>query len=189
MTRLLLRALNTPALIFMAVVGVAIQTSLFSFWPLQYLQPDIILLLVIWCALRRDFLEGGVVTLLIARLAEVHSGAPSGVFLITYMLVYLGVRLAARLLVIPDLSSFVLVTLIVTAGAKISTGLLTQLLGAGGFAHWKHAAIFLVPEALVNGMMGKWVFRWLERFDWATFRNIHAERALDGELQLEVEGL
>ena len=65
MTRLLLRSLNSPALVLLALLGIAIQTSLFSFWPLSYVQPDIVLLLVIWCALRRQFFEGGVITLIV----------------------------------------------------------------------------------------------------------------------------
>lgn len=181
MIRLLLRALNSPALILLSMLGIAIQTSLFSFWPLTYLQPDIVLLLTVWCGLRRPFAEGGFITLIIAHIAEIHSGAPSGVFLINYMLLYMGVRGAARLLVIPDFSSIVLVILSASAFSKVATSLLLQLLGASG-SQWRHALFDLVPEALVNGMIGKWLFTWLERFDWATCRIVHGDQALDNEI-------
>lgn len=188
MTRLLLRALNSPALVLLAMVGIAIQTSLFSFWPLTYLQPDIILLMVIWCALRRQFIEGGVITLIVSHIAEIHSGAPSGVFMITYMLLYLGLRAASRILVIPDLSSIILVTLVLTALSKISMGLILHLLGAGG-SQWRHVLFYLIPEAMVNGMMAKWLFRWLDRFDSITFGSAQSERGLESELgELQLEG-
>lgn len=184
MTRLLLRWINAPALILLALVGVAVQTSLFSFWPMQYVQPDIVLLIVIWCGLRRDFTEGGIITLIISDIAETHSAAPSGVFLITYMALYLSVRGVARLFVIPDLSSVVLVTLIMSVASKISVVALLKLLGASG-GQWQHAIFYLFPEALINGMLGRWLYQWLERFDWVTFKTAQAERALADELQLE----
>lgn len=188
MTRLLLRAINSPALVLLAMVGIAIQTSLFSFWPLIYLQPDIVLLVVIWCALRRPFVGGGVITLIVSHIAEIHSGAPSGVFLITYMILYLGLRGASRILVIPDLTSMILATLVLSALSKICIGVLLTLLGAGG-SQWRHLLFYLIPEAMVNGMMGKWLFRWLDRFDWVTFRSAQAERALESELgELQLEG-
>src|SRR4051812_35076628 len=109
MTRLLLRAFNGPALILLALIGISIQTSFFSFWILPYIRPDVVLLMVIWCALRRDFAEGGILTLIISNISEIHSAAPSGLFMISYMIVYLAVRLSARLFVIPDLSSFLLI--------------------------------------------------------------------------------
>ena len=48
MTRILLRFFNAPGLILLTLLGMAVQTSLFSFWPLTYLQPDVVLLVVIW---------------------------------------------------------------------------------------------------------------------------------------------
>jgi hypothetical protein len=184
MTRLLLRSLNGPALILLVLIGIAIQTSFFSFWILPYLQPDIVLLIVIWCALRRDFTEGGILTLIIADISEIHSAAPAGLFLISYMLVYLLVRLAARLFVIPDLSSFLLVTLLATALEKITNLSLLALLGAQG-NQVRHTLIYLFPVAIVNAVLGRWLYRWIEKFDWVTYKNVQADRALEDELQLE----
>ncbi|HTL12503.1 MAG TPA: hypothetical protein VL588_08455, partial [Bdellovibrionota bacterium] len=73
MNKIILRHLNPAFLLILAVVGAAFQTSLFSFYPLLYLQPDLLLLLVVWCALRRKFFEGGILTLVLGDIAEVHS--------------------------------------------------------------------------------------------------------------------
>lgn len=188
MTKLLLRTLNGPALILLTLIGIAIQTSFFSFWILPYLRPDIVLLMVIWCALRRDFVEGGILTLIISDIAEIHSAAPAGLFLISYMLVYLLVRLAARLFVIPDLSSFLLVTLLATVLEKITNLSLLSLLGAQG-TQVRHTLIYLFPVAIVNAVLGRWLYRWAEKFDWVTFKNAQADRALEDELQLENQGI
>ena len=59
MTRIILKALNAPLLIIFVSIGIALQSSLFSSWPLVYFQPDIVLIAVVWCGLRRSFTEGG----------------------------------------------------------------------------------------------------------------------------------
>jgi rod shape-determining protein MreD len=184
MTRLLLRAFNGPALILLALIGIAIQTSFFSFWILPYIQPDIVLLMVIWCALRRDFIEGGILTLIIGNVSEIHSAAPGGLFMISYMLVYLLVRFASRLFVIPDLSSFLLVTLLATVLEKITNLIVLMMLGTPE-SQIRHSLIYLFPVAIVNAVIGRWIYRWLEKFDWVTYKNVQADRTLEDELQLE----
>ena len=158
MTRLLLRALNAPALVLLALLGIAVQTSLFAFWPLTYLQPDIVLLLVIWFALRRALsFEGGVVTLLVSHdRGGSQRRALRASFMITYMLIYLGVRVAARLLVIPDLSSVILVTLIVSAIAKISHRPADAAPGLGRLRPLEAMPCsFSSPRRSCNGMIGQ----------------------------------
>ena len=105
MNKMFLRFINFPGLLVLTLMGIGIQTSLFSFWPLNYLQPDIVLFIVVWAALRRNFWEGGWITLFVADFAELHSAAPQGMFMITYMLVFLLVRGLSRLVVIPNLYS------------------------------------------------------------------------------------
>src|SRR4051812_18359453 len=119
MIRIVLRLLNSPALLLLSLVGVAIQTSLFASSPLNYIQPDILLILIVWCALKRDFTEGGVLTLILGNIAEIHSSSPQGVMLVSYMAIYLLVRLSSKLLVLPNISSLVLVTISVTVAWKL----------------------------------------------------------------------
>lgn len=185
MTRLLLRILNTPALILLTLIGIAIQSSLFSFWIFHYIQPDVALLVIVWVALRRDFTEGGMITLIIGNICEIHSASPQGYFMIIYMMIYLAVRGASHVLVIPHLSSYVLVGLIATFFSKIIGIAILGLLGTSTLL-WQHILLFVVPGTLINGLVGHWVFQGLEKFDWVTFKNIRAEQALEDELQLEL---
>lgn len=184
MTRILLRSLNAPALVLLTLIGVAVQTSLFSFWFLKIFQPDIVLLVVIWCALRRSFTEGGIITLIIGNIAEIHSGAPSGVFQITYMSAYLIVRWSERLFVIPELSAFTFMTVGLTIFSGLAQTLILKLLGVGQ-AHWNYALLHILPVALVNGLLSSWVFRWLERFDAFTYKNLSDKDELAEELFLK----
>jgi hypothetical protein len=184
MNRLVLRLLNAPALVLIGALGVAVQTSLFAVSPLTYFQPDILLLIVIWCALHRDFTEGGILTLILANVAEIHSAAPQGLFYISYMVVYLGVRGISHLLVLPENpSSLWLLTACASLAWKISNLTVLDLLG--GSAHpWRVTAIYLIPGTFVQAVLGPWVYRRLALFDRKTFKDERAESQLDDELQL-----
>ncbi|MBI2711380.1 MAG: hypothetical protein HYX41_00760 [Bdellovibrio sp.] len=187
MTRLLLRALNAPILILFVLIGVALQSSLFSSWPLSYFQPDVVLLVVIWCALRRGFGEGGVLTLVVGEIAELHTAAPQGLFLITYMGIYLCVRFASRFVVIPSLFSLAMITLFSSVAWKLFILIVLSLLGTGS-NQLRHTFTFLFLGAAVEGIFSLWFFKVLDRFDWLTFKNHRAHQVLEDELQLDSEG-
>lgn len=180
MIGILLRFLNAPGLILTTVLGIAIQTSLFVSWPLNYFQPDIVLLMVVWCALRRGFTEGGTITLIISNLAEIHSASTRGLMMVSYMVVYLGVRLASRILVIPDLSSYVIVTLFASMAWKLSMFMALYGLGVANNT-WRHTLLFMTPGALVEGALGFWIYKRLERFDWFTHKKPPTEQSALGD--------
>ncbi|OFZ76807.1 MAG: hypothetical protein A3K03_08085 [Bdellovibrionales bacterium RIFOXYD1_FULL_44_7] len=188
MIRLFLRAINAPTLILLVAIGVALQTSLFSSYPLMYLQPDVVLIAVIWCALKRNFIEGGILTLIFANIAEIHSAAPQGLFFLTYMFIYLLVRATARVLVMPNLASLILVTMCSSIVWKFSYMGVLHLLGDAS-NQWRHLLSLLFPGAVMEGVIGIWLYRMLERFDWVTYKNIRARQQLEDELQLDSEGL
>ncbi|MBC7691659.1 MAG: hypothetical protein H7222_07800 [Methylotenera sp.] len=184
MTRLFLSAINAPALILLAALGVAIQSSLFNSYPLQYLQPDIILVFIIWFGLKRGFGEGGILTLILANIAEIHSAAPQGVFLVTYMTLYLLIRSISRLFVIPNLSALIILTLGASIYSKLACLGVLHLLGLSG-NQWQHTLLLLLPGSVMAGLSGIWIYRWLEQFDLVTFKNERTRSALENELQLE----
>ena len=188
MTRMILRFLNGPGLVLLFTVGMAIQTSLFASYPLNYFQPDVILIATIWLALKRGFMEGGILTLVLADFAEVHSGAPQGFYLITYMTVFLAIIAASKIFLLPHVTSMVTLTMSASAVWKLSGLLLLYLLGIAG-NQWRHTLTFLIPGALVEGMLGLGLYQYLAKFDLITYKNIRAQQALEDELQLDGEGL
>jgi hypothetical protein len=187
-TRLFLRFWNAPGLILIVIAAVAVQTALFSSYPLMYLQPDIVLLIEIWCALRREFLEGGVITIIAANIAEVHSGSPRGLFMCCYMAVYLSLRFSSRYFLVEKLTTLINLTLFSSIMWKLFGLLILSTLGLSD-NQWRHTLVLLLPGAAIEGSMGVFVYRWLERYDWLTYKDPRRRKSLDDELSLDEEGL
>lgn len=186
MNRIILRLVNAPGLVLLAAIAVAIQTSLFNWKPANYFQPDLTLLLVIWFSLKRDFFEGGVLTLLVGDIVEIHSSAPQGLFLITYMVVFFLVRLAAKVFVIPSIHSWVMLTIVSSVvGRLLGLGLL-MLLGASS-NQWRQTALMIFPGAAMAGICGAFMFKWLDKYDQLTFKHLR-EQVLEDDLTVENQG-
>jgi hypothetical protein len=80
-----------------------------------------------------------------------------------------------------------MVTLVSSIGWKLIELLVLYLLGVSA-NHWRHTLSFLFIGAAVEAIFAIWIYRWLEKFDWITFKNARAEHAIDEELQLDSEG-
>ncbi len=186
MRRIILRLLNAPGLVLLAAIAVALQTSLFAWKPISYFQPDFILLFVIWCGLKRDFFEGGVLTLIIADITEIHSSSPQGLFLISYMAVFLLVRLASKVLVIPGLSSWITLTLSLSVICRLVGLGIILALGASR-NQWHQTLLTIFPGAVVAGLCGTFFYKWLEKYDALTFKRGH-EQMLETDLQVQNAG-
>lgn len=184
MTRFFLKALNTPGLILIAILGISIQTSLFYSYPLLYLQPDIVLLLVVWCGLHRDFTEGGILTLIISYITETQSGCPSGSFMTSYMFVFLMIRWLNQVLQITGISSLLLLTMFASVLWKTSNLLIVHFLGFGS-NQWRHTLTLLLPGAVMQAIVGIWIYRLLDKLDWVTFKNPKAKKVAEDEYPLE----
>jgi len=183
MIRPILRALNGPILVLIVAMGMALQSSLFYPWPLPYLQPDLALIAILWCAFHRSFEEGGILTLCIANMAEIHSGAPQGLFFITYMSIYLLMRGASRLMVLLEIRSFAFTAMISSVLYKLIDCFVLSLLGSPRQEYWKSSIATTLLSAVVECICSIVLYKWLERFDWITYKSIQPEQALQEELQ------
>lgn len=182
MTRILLSRLNGVFLMLLGLLAIAIQSSLFSTWPLTYIKPDAALWLVMWFALRRPFIEGGILTLVMAYFQELHSSAPSGVLLAKYLFIYLGTAGANQVLVIPNFESFAMVTGVTAALSQWFQLLILALLGvftdsSTGWG-WKGALILTLPQAAIQAGLSIWIYPTLERFDLLTYKQARPEMEL-----------
>jgi rod shape-determining protein MreD len=187
MTPIFLRALNPFFLVLFAMLGIACQTTLFVNYPFLYLQPDLILLVTVWMALKREWGEGGTVVLILANLAEINSGAPQGFFLISYMAVFLMIRALSRYLMVSRFVTLIKLTLFMSVFWKLIGLLILYWLGLAE-NQWRHTVVFLFPGAVMEAISGVWVYRWLEKLDWWTFRDKRAQQESD-DLLLDEEGL
>jgi len=187
MTRILFQLLNAPLLVLIASVLTAIQTSLFAPGVLAPFQPDILLLFIIWVGIKRSLTEGGILTLIFGQIAEIHSSGTRGLLLLTFMALFLGVRLCSKLLSLPKQSSWILLTLFLAMGSKILLVSLVQLLALGA-APWKHMMIYLFPTSVSTAVLAIWAYQWLDRFDFLTYKSEKARQSIEDELQIEGEG-
>jgi len=187
MRNLLLRFLNAPLFILIVAVAVAVQSTLFNSYPLWYFQPDLVLIAVIWCALRRTLTEGGILTLIFASIVETHSGSPSGFFICVYMAIFLGIRAFSRFFVISQFASLLVVTM---ASAVVWKVLILVVLGTLDHAgsQISHFFITLLPFSGMEGLMGFWAFKALDAFDRTTTKSESSRQLIEDELLVE-EGL
>ncbi len=189
MTRILLRLANFPILVLLACVLISVQSAVFISFPLYWLQPDLLLALVIWAGLKRDFTEGGILTLVFGYLLELHSTAPAGTFLSCTMAIFLGVRMAAQVLVLPDFHSWIRLTIVASIVGKIVVLLVLAVLGKAEL-QWKHTLVHLLPGAALSGLAGTWTYRLLNWLDKATHKDLRMEQRLTDDLRLvENEGI
>ena len=187
MKALIYSTLNFPLFLLLGAFCISVQTSLFQMYPLSYLQPDALLVIVIWYANKRSLWEGGVMTLLLAHMAELHSSAPQGLFYVCYMLIFLATFGFRHLTIIPYLSSIVSITFFASILWKL-THILTLLMLGEGLEQWRHTFALLLPGSVMNAVLAVWLFRWFDRIDWVTFKNPKARSLMDGDLLLDELG-
>lgn len=187
MRSLILRALNAPFFIVIVAVAIAIQSSLFNSYPLWYFQPDLVLIAVIWCALRRTFTEGGILVLIFSLLVETHSSSPAGLFMCIYMTLFLGIRAFSKYFVISQFASLLIVTIASAIAWKLLVLAILVPYGRSS-AQLYHTLITLLPFAAIEGLMGYWLYKALDLFDRFTTKSESSRQLIEDELLVE-EGL
>ncbi len=188
MTPILLRFLNFPVVLLVAAVGFGLQTALFSHPPLDLFRPDLLALLVIWAAHHRTFIEGGLLTLVLSHLAEGQSASPQGLFLLTYMSLFMALRIANRVFLIRPKESLTTVCIVASLWVEAAKSGTLALFNVeqNDLRFWLLS--FILP-ALVNPIYGWVVFRWLERLDAVTYKDPRSALAEEERLGIWEEGL
>jgi hypothetical protein len=168
-------------------VAIAVQSTLFNSYPLWYFQPDLVLITVIWCALRRTLTDGGILTLIFGSMVETHSSAPAGFYLCIYMTIFLGIRIFSRFFVISQFASLLIVTMCAAVVMKVLVIVVLGTLDHAG-AQLYHFAITVLPFAGMEGLMGFWGYKLLDSFDRSTTKSESSRQLIEDELLVE-EGL
>lgn len=171
---IVLRYLNPIFLVLLALLSLSIQTTLFSSYILRFLQPDIIVILVVWMSLRRKITEGGVLTLIFAYVAEINSGSTKGLLLISYLYVYLLIRLMNRYLLLGATHKLFSVTIFCSLAVMAAQWIVLKLLNINIFS-WTNIARSFALSTLSTALFGLWVFPLLEKLDQLTYRYTPSE--------------
>jgi len=102
------------------------------------------------------------------------------------MLIYVFVKAVDRYLVVPRLSSAVLLSIACSVLFKLANLITLSSLDLAS-EQWRHTIVFLLPGAVMEGVLGIWVLHGLDRFDWLTFKDPRASQTLEDELRLSEE--
>lgn len=184
MLPIVLRYLNPLGLLLLAMLACGAVTSFFRPWPLYHVQPDMILFVVLWCALRRGFYEGGVLTLLLANVAELHSSSPQGLLLTIYMAIYLLVRATSKLVALSDTRPLVVVTFAASMLARLA-GLAILNFLATVESDWVRTLALATASSALQCVIGIWVYRWLSTYDLVTSRRFQADIGSEAEFKFD----
>jgi rod shape-determining protein MreD len=182
----ILKLLNLPGLILIALTALSLQATLFNNASLAFFQPDIILFLVLWAAMKRDFTEGGILTLIFGNLVEIKSAAPKGLFLSTYMFIFLTARFLYRNFQVLNRRSLVAVGIGAAIISQLMILFILYLLDKAD-NQWFHTLQLLAPTSIIHGLLVPFVFRFLYKFDFWTFKNPEAEHRYERDFYLDEE--
>jgi hypothetical protein len=183
-----LKFFHWPIFFFLVIALFAAQTTFFLYPPMASIQPNLALLLVLWFALRRDFYTGGILTLLLAHFSEIQSGAPQGFFMISLMLVFISIQGAQRYFSFPDLKSFIFLTALATVFFQILLYGLLFLQDQQNLA-WLAGIEHLLHGLISNSITGFFLYRFLSRFDYWTYKDPRKRSYGDEDATLVEEGL
>ena len=90
-------------LVFFGLICIAFQTTLLNIPGTGELQPNFTLLFIVYLVLFRGPVEGAILTLVFARILEIHSGVPAGIIPFMSLCTYFLGRLISKAVLIPDL--------------------------------------------------------------------------------------
>lgn len=178
MYRDILRKLNFVIYLAIAIFAAIMQSTIFGYFPLNYIQPDVLLIMAVYMGFRRDIIEGAIFVGVAAVILEAHSSAGDHFFFTVYLYTFLVSKVVSRTVVVPDFFSSIGIVTALTVLKRI--GLLV-LIGTQGHAEngIKHFFIYLIPGLLVQALLTPLCFGWFTGLDLRTYKDEHSEDEYD----------
>ena len=182
----LLKLSNFPGMLVIALFALTLQSTLFNYPSIAFFQPDLLIFFTLWAAVRRNFIEGGILTLLFGYLVEIYSAAPQGFYLCTYMTIYLLARFLYQQFQISNKKVLVLVGIGFSILLRLIVLFILYLLNRSENV-WHHTLQLLAPTVLSHAILIFFTFRVLQRFDNWSLKNPDAERHHERNFHLDEE--
>src|SRR3954465_8739747 len=107
MYRTILQRANFGIYLLIAIAAAVVQSTVFGYRPLNYLQPDLVLIVAVYFGFRRELLEGGIFVIIASMIMQKHSGSGASFYLMFYLYAFLIAKLISRLVVVPSMLSSV----------------------------------------------------------------------------------
>lgn len=142
----------------------AFQSVVLRLELLSWIHLDLILLVVIYLSLYRNFFTGLFTVILVGRIVEAHSGAPSGVLIASYLAVFLTILFTKEFFLIG--TSFSSIILVITGGVVWKLAFLMVAMRYDIFKNnWKSSLAAGIPFLVSLVLCSRPVFitlRWAE---------------------------
>jgi hypothetical protein len=175
------RVLNFALIALLCLFLSALQSVLLKLPALAWMELDLLLLVVVFLSLHRSFIEGALLIGVIGRLAEIHSGAPTGILTVCYLAVFLALMLTKELFLVA--TQFSSIILAVAGGLiwKIAFLVFAQRYGILGNT-WKASIEYLLPFLLSLGVFARPMFELMRKIDrWTHVEPDSEAREMTGE--------
>lgn len=182
----LLKISNFPGMLLLTLLAVTVQSTLFNHPAISFFQPDLILFMLIWISIKRGFIEGGILTLLLGYLVEINSSTPRGFFLCVYMLIFMTARILSQHFQIINKTTLTLAGLGFSVVMRVAILFFLYLLNRAEFA-FHHTIQLLAPTILSHSLLIFPAFKILQKFDNITLKNPDAERRHERNFYLDEE--
>jgi hypothetical protein len=177
----LYRVMNFFLVIVLCLLLSALQSVALKLTALSWLELDLLLLVVVYLSLHRGCLEGSLLIVMIGRVTEIHSGAPTGILTACYLAVFLAILFTKEMFLVA--TTFSSIILAVAGGLiwKIAFFVLAQRYGILGNT-WKSSLEYMLPFLLSLGMFARPIFNLVRSLDQWTYMERESEaRELTGE--------
>ncbi len=160
----LYRVLNFFLVIVVGLLISSFQSVLLKIPVFAWLELDLLLLVVVYLSLHRQFIETAALILILGRIAEIHSAAPVGILTICYLAVHIAILLTREMILVA--TTFSTIILCVACGLvwKIMFLFFAQRYGFLDNA-WKATLEYSLPYLLSLGVFARPMFEMMRQLD------------------------
>jgi rod shape-determining protein MreD len=178
MQKNILRNINFLIYLALMLVAVTLQSTIFKYFPLNFFQPDVLLVLTVYFGFKRENVEGGLFVIIASLLLEAHSGAGRYFFLTAYTYCFVIAKVISKVLVVPNRVTVIVITVALSVFWKLLMLFLLSLAGRGanGFMHF---LIYLFPSTLTQAVTAAFCLHWFNVIDMRTYKDEHSEDEYD----------
>ena len=134
--------------------------------------------------MKREFTEGGILTLLFGYCVEINSAAPQGLFLTNYMFLFLMGRFLNKNFHVLNRRTLVMVAIGAAIFSRVDILFILYLLNKAD-NQWFHTLQLLAPTAIIHAALVIPIFQFLHRFDFWTLKNPDAEHRFERDFYLD----
>lgn len=167
MRRELFHSINIGIIVLCGLLFCTIQTVLLRTDLLSLINLDLILLLTLYIGLKRPILEGTLLVLVISHFAEIHSGAPAGLLMSSYLFCYAATVLTREFFLME--SGFSIILLGVSGGLLWKFVFLVLCYFMEILPNlWKPSLLYLPPYLVALGLFTRPVFSLIHKIDQLT---------------------